>query len=155
MRSMNLWRSVIIIAAALAAGLQAGTYYIWACAIIPGVARADDRTFVTVLNHLNHAIVNPVFMLTFLGTPVLAAVAAVLADASSRPWVVVALVLSVATLVVTFAANIPLNNALDAGADAPTAARAAFETGWQRWNRVRVATSAGALVALAVALLRA
>lgn len=149
---MNVFRSVVLVAAVVAAGLQAGTYYIWAFAVLPGVARADDRTFVAVLNHMNRAIVNPVFMLTFLGAPLLAAVGTVLAEPSSRPWTLVALVLAVATLVVTFAANIPLNNALDAGAGAPAAARAAFETAWRGWNGLRVATSTGALVALAGAL---
>ncbi|GAA1532337.1 DUF1772 domain-containing protein [Nocardioides humi] len=152
---MNTLRSAVLVAATVAAGLQAGTYYIWACAVIPGVARTDDRTFVTTLNHMNHAIVNPVFLLTFLGAPLLAAVAAVLAAPSSRPWVLVALALAIATLVVTFAANIPLNDALDADAADPAAARAAFETAWQWWNGLRVVTATGALLALAGALLRA
>ncbi|MDM4761713.1 DUF1772 domain-containing protein [Galbitalea sp. SE-J8] len=152
---MNTFRSIVLIAAVVAAGLQAGTYYVWACAVIPGVARADDHTFVTAINHMNHAIVNPVFMLTFLGTPVLAAAAAVLATPSSRPWAVVALALAIATVVVTFAANIPLNNALDTGAHHPASARAAFETAWQWWNALRVLTSTGALIGLAGALLRA
>lgn len=152
---MNSFRSIVLIAAAVAAGLQAGTYYIWACAVIPGLARADDRTFVTVLGHMNDAIVNPAFLLTFLGAPALAAVGLVLAEPPSRPWIIAALALAVATLVVTFAANIPLNDALDAGAEDPSSARAAFETPWQWWNGLRVVTSTGALIALAGALLRA
>jgi uncharacterized membrane protein len=151
---MNTARSIVLIAATVAAGLQAGTYYIWACAVIPGISRTDDRTFVTTINHLNHAIVNPVFLLTFLGAPALAAVGTALAASPSRPWAAVALALTVATLVVTFAANIPLNDALEAGADDPASARAAFETAWQWWNAVRTVTSTGALLALGGALLR-
>ena len=62
---------------------------------------------------------------------------------------------AVATLVITSAANVPLNRRLDA---APTpeeaawrAARAGFERAWNRWNLLRTLTSVGALVSLAVA----
>ncbi|TYL55296.1 DUF1772 domain-containing protein [Nocardioides sp. BGMRC 2183] len=152
---MTTLRSIVLIAATGAAGLQAGTYYIWACAVMPGMGRTDDRTFVITLNHMNHAIVNPVFLTTFLGAPLLAAAGAVLATSPSRPWAIVALALAVATVVITVAANIPLNNALEAGADDPAAARSAFESAWQWWNGLRAVTSTGALIALAGALLRA
>src|SRR4051812_16880863 len=68
-------RSLVLVLATVAAGLQAGTYYVWACGVMPGLARVDDKTFVTALTQMNQAIVNPVFMLSFLGAPLLAGVA--------------------------------------------------------------------------------
>jgi len=142
-------RAPVLLAATLATGLQAGTYYAWASGVMPGLARADDRTFVSTMNHVNVAIVNPVFMLTFLGAPALAAAAVATSTPSARGWAIAGLVLAIGTVVVTGAANVPLNDALAAGGS-----RADFETVWVRWNVVRTLTSTGALACLAWAAIR-
>jgi uncharacterized membrane protein len=152
-------RAPILLLATIAAGLQAGTYYTWACGVMPGLARGDDRTFITAMQHMNIAIVNPVFMLSFLGAPALAAVAVVTSSSSVRPWVIAALVFAVLTLVVTGAGNIPLNNALDAAGSVDKIAdlasvRADFEDAWVRWNIVRTLTSTASLGCLAWAAWR-
>ena len=117
---------------------------------MPGLARVDDRTFASSMNHLNVAIVNPVFMLTLLGAPALAAAAVATSPAPVRGWAVAGLALTIGTVVVTAVGNIPLNDALAAGGS-----RADFETAWVRWNVVRTITSTGALAALAWAAIRA
>jgi uncharacterized membrane protein len=152
-------RTPLLIAAIVAAGLQAGTYYVWACGVMPGLARADDRTFVTALNQMNQAIVNPVFMLTFLGAPILAAAAVATGTPAVRPWLIAGLALAVATVAITVGGNIPLNDALGrvtSTTDTDLAAgRAAFETAWLRWNVLRTLTSTAALAILGWAALRA
>jgi uncharacterized membrane protein len=152
-------RTPVLVAAGLASGLQAGTYYAWASGVMPGLARTDDRTFVHALHQANAAIVNPVFLATFLGAPALTAVAVATAGGPARPWAVAALVLAVSTVATTAAFNVPLNDALaavdlDAGARALAAARDAFEGPWVRWNVVRALTSTGALGCLLVASTR-
>ena len=156
---MNTAFTPVLVAATVASGLQAGTYYTWATGVMPGLARVDDRTFVHAMQQMNVAIVNPVFMATFVGAPVLAAVAAASAPTSSRPWVVAGLACAVATVAITAVANVPLNNALDAAGDIGRIAdvagvREAFETGWVRWNVARAITSTASLTALAWAALR-
>jgi uncharacterized membrane protein len=143
-------RTPVLLAATVAAGLQAGTYYTWASGVMPGLARTDDRTFVSSMNHVNVAIVNPVFLLTFLGAPALAAAAVATSSPATRGWVIAGLACAVGTVVVTAAGNIPLNDALAAGGS-----RADFESAWVHWNVVRTVTSTGALAALAWAALRA
>jgi uncharacterized membrane protein len=158
-RMAETFRTPLLAATIVAAGLQAGTYYVWACGVMPGLARVDDRTFVTAFNQMNKAIVNPVFMLTFLGAPILAAIAVATSTSAVRPWLIVALVLTVATVAITVVGNVPLNDAL-ARVTSTTdpdlaAARAAFETTWVRWNMLRALTSTAALAALGWAALRA
>ena len=68
------WGPVLLVAAVLA-GLQAGTYYTWATGVMPGLARTDDRTFVHATQQMSIAIVNPAFMLSFLGAPLFAGAA--------------------------------------------------------------------------------
>ena len=149
---------VVIVLAVLTSGLQAGTYYTWASGVMPGLARTDDRTFVHAMQRMNVAIVNPVFLASFLGAPALGVAAAVLADGDV--WAVAGAVGAVATVVITFGGNIPLNDALDAAGpvdDVPdlTAVRSAFESRWVRLNVLRALTSTAALVLLTLAALRA
>jgi uncharacterized membrane protein len=152
-------RSPVLLAASLACGLQAGTYYTWASGVMPGLARVDDRTFVHAMQQMNIAIVNPVFMLTFLGAPALAAAAIATTDGPGRTWVIAGAVLAVATVVITGAGNIPLNNALDAAGPIDKiadlgAVREAFESDWVRLNIARALTSTASLGCLVWAALR-
>ncbi len=152
-------RSPILLVSALACGLQAGTYYTWASGVMPGLARVDDRTFVHAMQQMNIAIVNPVFMLTFLGAPALALVAVASTDGPARKWVIAGAALAVATVVITGAGNIPLNNTLDAAGPIDKiadlgAVRDAFESSWVRLNIARAVTSTGSLGCLVWAALR-
>ena len=142
-------RAPVLLAATVTAGLQAGTYYTWASGVMPGLAKVDDRTFVSSMNQVNVAIVNPVFMLSFLGAPALAAASVAVAAPGARGWAIGGLVLALGTVAITAAANVPLNDALAAGGS-----RADFESSWVRWNVARTLTSTGALAALAWAALR-
>lgn len=142
-------RSPVLLAATLATGLQAGTYYAWASGVMPGLARADDRTFVATMNHVNVAIVNPVFMLTFLGAPALAAAAVATSAPGARGWAIAGLALALGTVAITAGGNVPLNDALAAGGS-----RADFETAWVRWNVARTVTSTASLACLAWAAIR-
>jgi len=153
-------RGPVLVAAALVAGLQAGTYFTWATGVMPGLARVDDRTFVHAMQQMNIAIVNPVFIATFLGAPLLAGAAIAVAGPHARPWAIAATVLAVGTVVITFAGNIPLNDAIDAAGPVDkikdlSAVRADFESLWVKLNIARAVTSAGALAALAVAAIKA
>jgi uncharacterized membrane protein len=154
-------RSLVLVAATLAMGLMAGLFFSYAVSVMPGLARAEDRTVVDAMQRINVAILNGWFGLAFGGALLLTAAAAALfwrADVR-RPlvWIVAALVLYLVVLVVTFAVNVPLNDALEA-AGAPgriadlAAVRHRFETRWVPWNVVRAVGSAAAFGCLSWAL---
>ncbi|MEC3976795.1 anthrone oxygenase family protein [Amycolatopsis sp. H20-H5] len=131
---------VALVAATIAAGLIAGLFYAYACSVMPGLALADDRSFVVAMREINVAILNGWFALTFAGAPVLAVVAGLLhLRGSALPWIVTGFVCLVVMLVITMAVNVPLNNALEAGRDSAdfAALRGRFESSWVRWNLVR------------------
>jgi uncharacterized membrane protein len=132
-----------LVAATIVAGLAAGLFYAYSCSVMPGLAHADDRTFVKGMRGINIAIVNGWFMLSFLGAPLLAGVAGVLSPRSGRTlwWIVAGFALLVATIVITRVVHIPMNDALDAGGDDYAAVRARFEASWVRWNIVRTVVS--------------
>ncbi len=150
---------VLAVAATLVAGLQAGTYFTWATGVMPGLARVDDRAFVATMQQVNVAIVNPVFISTFVAAPLLAGALAVLGGAPARPWAVAATVLAIGTVMITVAGNVPLNDALEAAGRVDAiadlaAVRADFESRWVVLNIGRALTSAGALACLGAAALR-
>ncbi|WP_220451213.1 DUF1772 domain-containing protein [Nocardioides dongkuii] len=147
-------RDLLLTAAVVLGALQAGTYYTWASGVMPGLARVDDRTFVHAMQQVNVAIVNPVFLASFVGAPVVAALAVPATTGTARAWVAAGAALAAATVVVTGARNIPLNNALDAAGPVHEAAdladvRRGFEAPWRRWNVVRALTSTASVGCLA------
>ncbi len=156
---MEQLRSAVLAAATLFTGLSAGVFFAYSTSVMLALRKVDDRTFVDVMQKINTAILNGWFLTAYAGA-LLAAAAAVLlhlggAHRATLPWLVAAALLYAVVFVVTAAVNVPLNNRLDAaGLTDPAAARAAFEASWNRWNTVRTVSSAGALLTLAVALLR-
>jgi uncharacterized membrane protein len=129
-----------------------GLYYSFACSVMPGLRATDDSTFVSAMSRINGAIQNPVFAVGFFGAFFCLAGAAVYSSVNaldSALPVGLAWALYTATLVITFAVNIPLNNGLaKAAGSGQAAARRAFEQKWTRWNLHRTWLSLASLVAL-------
>ena len=147
------WSGATLVAGTVTAGLMAGLFAAFSYAVMPGLARTDDATFVAAMQRINGAILNPVFGLCFGGALAFTALALLLRRGEpGAGWILAGLLLYAAVLVVTFAVNVPLNNRLDAATGDPGAARAAFEAAWVRWNVVRTVLSSAAFGCLCWAL---
>jgi uncharacterized membrane protein len=155
----NTLQGASLFLATVSVGLMAGVFGLYAVAIMPGLGKTDDRTFVGAFQAIDTAIINPLFLPTFIGAAVLTAAAAALnlGDAPA-PWVVVALVLYLATFVITITVNVPLNDAIKAAGDPDrisdlAAVRERFqEARWAGWNVFRALASTAAFGCLAWAL---
>ena len=165
---MDAARTAALIVATIAMGLMAGVFGLYSTAIMPGLGRTNDRTFVGAFQQIDTAIINPLFMLSFFGALVVTGVAGVLhLDKDFRsvlPWIVAAFVLYLAVVVATIAINVPLNDEIKAAGDPDritdlAAVRDQFnETRWVVSNHFRtVATTVafGCLTWALVALGRA
>ncbi len=160
----DVLREVVLIAATLTTGLMAGVFGLYSNAIMPGLRRTDDRTFVAAFQSIDRAIINPVFMATFLGALVLTALTALLhftGEARSLlPWIVAALVLYLVVFVVTIRVNVPRNNEIKAAGDVDRmtdvhGVRERFnEARWVRWNHLRAFASILAFGLLSWALIQ-
>jgi len=155
---VEMLRGAALIAATITTGLAAGLFYSFSYAVMPGLARTGDRTFVESMQRINVAILNGWFAIAFGGALVFTVLAAALhLRRDGLGWIVAALVLYGAVLVITFTVNVPLNNQLDA-AGAPdriadlAAVRESFEARWVRWNVARAAASTAAFGCLTWAL---
>ncbi|MGW7486849.1 anthrone oxygenase family protein [Streptomyces sp. NPDC054786] len=174
---MGALHTATLLVATLGAGLMAGLFAAFAYAVMPGLGRSADRTFVQAMQNINRAIVNGWFLLPFLLPVPLLVLATVLAwngrDRVALPWILAALVLYLAGFFVTSGVSVPLNNALDKAptdegpaasggpgasggpADRPGALKAArdgFESRWVTWNLVRALAHTAAFGMLAWAL---
>jgi len=151
---MDIVRGFVLVGATLAMGLMAGVFGIYSNAIMPGLRRTDDRTFVGSFQELDRAIVNPTFLLTFFGALLLSAVAAVLHLSSDEqsvvPSTLAASVLYLIVVVSTLTVNVPRNDELKAAgrpdeiADLGAVRRRFDERRWSRWNTARALLSLAA-----------
>ncbi|GAA3096661.1 DUF1772 domain-containing protein [Streptosporangium carneum] len=157
---IKILQTVSLLAATVTAGLMAGLFAAFAYAVMPGLGRSHDRTFVEAMQRINVAIVNGWFMFCFLGGLLFTVLALVLHLGSGRevlPWIVAALVLYGVMFVVTAAVNVPLNDQLArAGSPGDIAdlaeVRRLFESRWVTWNLVRAVANVVAFAVLAWAL---
>lgn len=147
---------VVLVLATITSGLIAGLFFAFSCSVMLGLDGVEDGVFVDVMRRINRRIQNGLFGLVFMGA-LLSSAAVIVIDltdadgANLRALVGAALFL--ASLVITFAVNIPLNNRLDAADQADVAqARKAFERPWVLWNHVRMVVSTAGFVFLCLAL---
>lgn len=150
-----------LMAATITMGIAAGVYLLYVFAIMPGLARTDDRTFVGAFQQIDTAIVGPFLLLFFVGPLVFAVLAGALHlgedDRTTLTWIAIATVLQLAMAGLTLRVNVPLNDRIKAAGDPSeidvAAARERFdEARWVRSNNVRALAATVAFGCLAWAL---
>ena len=100
-------------------GLMSGLLYGWSVSVIPGTRRVAATNYVDTMQHINRAIINPAFIIPFMGIPLVLGAAAVMqfrAGDHRRGWLLAGATATylVGVLGVTVGRNVPLNDALDA-----------------------------------------
>lgn len=150
--------NIILIVTVVMTGLIAGLFYAYSCSVNPGLHRMDDRGYLSAMQNINRAILNPVFFMSFMGTLVLLPLSTILHYGKPGFWwlLIAAVVYAIGVFGVTMAANVPLNDMLDkldlknASAERLAEYRGQFEETWNRWHGVR--TWAGVVSFVVVAL---
>jgi uncharacterized membrane protein len=149
-------RDAVLVLGIVCVGLMAGLFAAFAYAVMPGLGQTDDRSFVLAMQRINVVIVNPLFMLLFVGGAGCTVAAAVLyREHRMFWWIVAGAVLYAIGLLITMALNIPLNDRLQAAGDPERiadihAVRRAFESSWVRWNIARAVVHTAAFAVLVV-----
>ncbi len=155
-------QNALLGASILATGLMSGLWYGWAVSVIPGTRRVPDGTYITTMQSINRAIINPAFVVPFMGIPALLAGASVVqfrAGDSRRGWLLAGATATyvLGVLGVTVGGNVPLNDALDAF-DLPDAderavgiRRRTYERPWNRWHYLRTVGNMGSFALVSAA----
>ena len=160
MKQSHYVRLSSVALALILSGLSAGFFATYQFSVVRGLAQVGDTTYVIIFQAINNTIRDLEFGIVFFGTaPAIAMALWTHRHRSSKTllWLTMALLLAIATLLITFLGNIPLNNALaeivPLTTDIASAARTEFEAPWNRLNLFRTLTSLGALSCVVVATL--
>lgn len=146
-------------------GLLAGLFYGYQCSVIAGLGRLGNREYLQAFQHINSAILNPLFFLSFIGSMVALIAATWLAyrngNSALLPYLLTATVVYVVGVFgITAICNVPLNemmasfNITSATNTEIDHMRHSFEASWNRWHLVRTIASVLVFVVLVLPLVR-
>ncbi len=149
---------VIIVAAISGAGLITGLLFAFSNFVMRALADLPPDKGMFAMQRINKTIVNPIFLLLFLGTPLLCLLIAVqsvtrLGEPGSLSLLIGALAYLTGPFGITMRFNVPLNNLL-AGADASKSDEIwpMYQKKWQRWNHIRTYIGVASVVFLSIGL---
>ncbi len=153
--------TVLTVVTALGCGLTAGIFYAFSTAVMTALGRLPAPHGIAAMQSINIVVINPLFMLAFLGTGLACVVLAVLSAIEwKEPEVFYQLAGSalyvIGTILVTMAFNVPRNDALAAVDPASAAGEDLWRrylAEWTLWNHVRTAAALAAAASLTIAVL--
>jgi len=135
---------VATIVSIAAAGMISGLLFAFSTSVMKALGRMPPAQGMAAMNHMNVAIINPVFLLFFVGSAISCLAVLVTAPFDSvagTPWRVAgAIVYLITVIVVTAAVNVPMNDrlaALDPATTEGTDYWATYLVRWTNWNHVR------------------
>lgn len=145
---------------AVACGLMAGIYFAFSTFIMQALGSIDRAAGAAAMNAINRVIQRSLFMPLFVGSSLASLVLALIAllrwdEPGSAVMLAGGLIYFVGMFVVTMRFNVPLNNELaatDPADERQLATWSGYLDRWTRWNHVRTAASAIALVLFIVAI---
>ena len=137
-------------------GLVAGLLYGYACSVNPGLHKLGNKEYLSAMQSINTAILNPVFFTTFMGSLVMFCFTAFqLRTRQTEAFyciLIAMLIYMIGVFGVTIFVNVPLNNRL-ASFNISAASerelfgmRAIFEKRWNTFHLIRTIASVAAFV---------
>jgi uncharacterized membrane protein len=154
--------TVALVLTTFTTALIAGLFYSYSCSVNVGLGSLPDREYLSAMQSINVAILNPLFFLSFMGTLVLLPVCTYLHY--QQPGFTLLLSATIIYVVgsfgVTIFGNVPLNEMLaqvdlqDASPEQIASVRGKFETAWNNLHTVRTTASAVSLVFVIVACIK-
>lgn len=158
MTAVNLL-DVATVVSAIGSALIAGSFFAFSSFVMGALGKLPPAHGIAAMQSINIVVINPVFMLAFVGTAVLCAVVAVMSllrwQEPGTGYLLAGAVLYVAgTFLVTMVFNVPRNDAL--ARVSPETAEAArlwvtYLSTWTAWNTVRTIAALAAMVSFTVA----
>lgn len=143
-------KQITLFGAVLLTGLSAGLFYAWAVSVIPGTRRITDLVYLETMQSINKTIINPAFIIIFLGSAVLLAMSTMQHyQSGSIFWVLLAATITylIGTIGVTGMGNVPLNDSLEAlqldkfSLKELATIRKAYEIPWNKLHMIRTVFS--------------
>lgn len=154
--------STILIIATLVSGLMAGLFYAWSISVTPGLAKVDNKKYLHSFQSMNRAIINPIFLLCFMGLAILLPLLSYMSyNSIDFAYVLTSTILYlIGVIVVTFLGNIPLNTKLESlkieslTDEQMSTFRKNFESRWNSLNYVRTISSSLSFIFMIIACMQ-
>jgi uncharacterized membrane protein len=150
---------IVALLGVIGSGLMAGLYFAFSTAVMPALRRLTPAAGAEAMQQVNRVILNPLFLLVFMGTGLVCLLLVIGAPFSGRPgtvWIVIGgLLYLVGNIGLTMVVNVPMNNRLDAAnplTDQGAAIWADYLNRWTVWNHVRALACTAATAVLTVGL---
>lgn len=155
-------QDILLITAGVLTALLAGVFFGFMVAVNPGLHRLKDSEYIKAMQSINIVIINPWFMLSFMGPALLLPVLAFMTrgEAMFMPIVAAAVLYIFGVFGITSGGNVPLNDKLakvtvdQAPSNELAAARASYEKPWNQLHALRTILAIIATVCIFVAVLR-
>lgn len=157
---MSPWLLQLVRAGLVGSGLMAGLFFAFSVAVMPGLRRLEPPNGIAAMQAMNRAILNPVFMVVFVGT---ALIAAALAVSTAWTWdegraelrLAAGLTYLLGGFALTAVYHVPRNDALDQldpAAETSAVAWMRYLDEWVPWNHLRGLASTAAMILLIAAV---
>jgi uncharacterized membrane protein len=161
---MSALANFLLVLTATFSALMAGLFFAWSCSINAGLGRLSDIAYITAMQNINSAILNPLFFMVFFGAVILLPASTLVhysQPISIRFWYLLAasIIYVVAVFGVTVFGNVPLNDALKnfqlqgASLQEIASQRLKFEGPWVHLNNIRTIGSIVSTVLVILACL--
>lgn len=146
--------------ALLGSGLMAGVFFAFSSFVMGALARLQPAAGIAAMQAINLTVINPAFMVAFLGTAVACAWLTLFSllrwpQPGTAYLLLGSLLYLVGTFLVTLLFNVPLNNALAAvepSSPEGTSLWAKYLTLWTAWNHLRTVAALLSAAMLTLAL---
>lgn len=156
--ALDLVIPYLVVAAITGAGLVTGLLFAFSNFIMRALAKLQPEHGMFAMQQINEKIINPLFLLFFLGTPFLCAIIAIysllnLHDAHSVLLLIGCIGYIIGPFGITVRCNVPLNNKL---AEVQPAEGndiwGEYQVKWQRWNHIRTYIGLVSIISLCLGL---
>ena len=150
---------VLTLLAVLGSGLMAGVFFAFSTSVMKALGRLAPAEGMAAMQSINIVIVNPLFLMVFLGTAGVCLAVAVLAlthwDRRSAFLLAGAALYLIGSILVTAVFNVPMNNVLATAT--PADAKSAelwinYLSDWTFWNHIRTVASVASTAAFTIGL---
>lgn len=152
-------QDILIITTGVLTALLAGVFFGFSVAVNGGLARLKDVEYIRAMQSINKVIINPLFMLSFMGPVLLLPIATWMTRGEPAFMLLLSasILYVIGTFGITSGGNVPLNDAL-AKVDTTTVdqsvladARQRYEKPWNRLHTLRTICAVAATILLFIA----
>ncbi|WP_049574257.1 DUF1772 domain-containing protein [Streptomyces sp. SBT349] len=159
---MPILAAVLAALTILLAGTLTGVFFSFSTSVMPGLDAIEPLQAVRSMQSMNDKILNPAFLLAFMGVPAAALATGVLLlllghRAAGLAFLAAGAAYVLGAFLPTMAVNVPMNDVLVAAGTPDSAEHAAalwadFSPGWTRWNHLRAVASGLSVLLAALGL---